>query len=213
MSEGKGEVRTRILRLRDALTPIQIAQGSAAIRERLILLEPIRRASTLMVYLNVGSEVVTDDLVLWGLREGKRVAVSRCIPASRELETCRIEGLDEVAPGHYGIREPGRHIERPVPAGEIDAVIVPGVAFDRRGFRIGYGGGYYDRFLPLAARAARIGIAFACQVAARIPTGTQDIPMDGIVTEAETIVPVRGRPESPLKAFSEGDTRKKPVFP
>jgi 5-formyltetrahydrofolate cyclo-ligase len=190
----KPEIRKRLLRLRDAMTQAQIAAGSAAILERLTLLEPVRRALTLMVYLNFGSEVVTDDLVRWGLRNGKRIAVARCIPESRGLAACQIGGLEEVAPGHYGIREPKAPSSLPVPAGEIDAVIVPAVAFDRRGYRIGYGGGYYDRFLPQAPQAVRIGIAFACQVVDRLPVDVHDIPMDGIVTDAETIIPAGGRP-------------------
>jgi 5-formyltetrahydrofolate cyclo-ligase len=189
----KAEIRKGILRLRDALTPTQIAAGSGAVLERLALLDPVRQAVTLMVYLNTGSEVVTDDLVRWGLRNGKRIAVSRCIPESRGLAACRIGDLDEVAPGHYGIREPKAPLIRPIPAGEIDVVIVPGVAFDRRGCRIGYGGGYYDRFLPQAPQAARIGVAFACQLVAGIPADTHDIPMDGVVTDAETIISDGGR--------------------
>jgi 5-formyltetrahydrofolate cyclo-ligase len=190
----KADIRKRILRLRDAMTQDQIAAGSAAALERLTLLEPVRRALTLLIYLNFGSEVGTDDLVRWGLRSGKRIAVSRCIPESRGLAACLIGDLGEVAPGHYGIREPKAHLIRPVPAGEIDVVIVPGVAFDRRGYRVGYGGGYYDRFLPQAPRAARIGVAFACQVAAGIPADSHDIPMDGVVTDAETIIAEAGRP-------------------
>jgi 5-formyltetrahydrofolate cyclo-ligase len=190
----KNDIRKTVLKLRDAMAQAQIAAGSDAVLERLTLLEPIRRASTLMVYLNFGSEVVTDGLVRWGLRKGKRIAVSRCIPESRGLEACGIGDLDEVAPGHYGIREPKAHLIRPVPVGEIDAVIVPAVAFDRQGYRIGYGGGYYDRFLPGAPRAARIGVAFACQVVAGIPVDTHDIPMDGVVTDVETIIPASGRP-------------------
>jgi 5-formyltetrahydrofolate cyclo-ligase len=161
--------------------------------ERLTELDQIRRASTLMVYLGFGSEVLTDDLIRWGWGERKRVAVPLCRPASRELIACRIEGFGELEYGHYGIREPKARLIRPVLQGEIDAVVIPAVAFDRQGHRLGYGGGYYDRFLPDAPRAERIGIAFARQIVAAIPADPHDVTMDRIVTEQEIIVPAGRR--------------------
>jgi 5-formyltetrahydrofolate cyclo-ligase len=190
---GKGDIRIRILRVRNAMAREAVASGSLAIVKRLTELDQIRQASTLMVYLSFGSEVLTDDLILWGWGEGKRLAVPLCRPVSRKLIACRIEGFDELELGHYGIREPRANLIRPIPPDEIDAVIVPAVAFDRQGHRLGYGGGYYDRFLPGAPRAMRIGVAFARQIVAKIPTDPHDVGMDRIVTEREIIVPaVRG---------------------
>jgi len=189
---NKAEIRKRILQARNAMTPEEIAAGSLAIVKRLVDLEEIRRASTLMVYLGFGSEVITDDLILWSWGEGKRIVVPLCCPESRELTACRIDGFDELESGHYGIREPKAGFLRPVPRGEIETVVVPAVAFDRRGYRVGYGGGYYDRFLPEAPQAARIGAAFAHQIVAEIPADPHDVTVDRIVTEAEIIVPVGG---------------------
>jgi 5-formyltetrahydrofolate cyclo-ligase len=185
----KGDIRNWILQVRNAMTPQAIASGSLAIVKRLTELDQIRRASTLMVYLSFGSEVRADDLILWGWGEGKRIAVPFCRPARRELIACRMEGFDELECGHYGIREPKADLIRPIPPDEIDVVVVPAVAFDRQGHRLGYGGGYYDRFLPSAPRAMRIGAAFARQIVAEITTDPHDVRMDGIVTEREVIVP------------------------
>ena len=185
----KGDIRKRMLEVRNVMTGGEIASGSRAIVKRLAELDQIRRASTLMVYLGFGSEVLTDDLILRGWEEGKRIAVPLCRPVSRELIACRIDGFDELECGHYGLREPKADRLRPVPPGEIDAVVVPAVAFDRQGHRLGYGGGYYDRFLPGAPRATRIGVAFARQIVAEIPAGPHDVTMDCIVTEREVIVP------------------------
>ena len=121
---------------------------SGEIVARLIRIEEIRNASTLMLYLNFRSEVVTDGLIRWGWEEGKRIAVPLCRPEGRLLTPCLIEGFDELETGSYGIREPRADRLRVVPHEEIDAVLVPAVAFDRKGYRVGYGGGYYDRFLP-----------------------------------------------------------------
>jgi 5-formyltetrahydrofolate cyclo-ligase len=181
--DGKREIRRRILRLRNAMPPESITAKSDEIVRRLMELREIRDSSTLMVFLSFGSEVLTDDLIRWGWSEGKRIVVPLCRPESRELTPCRIDGFDELETGHYGIREPKAGRLRSVPRAEIDAVIVPAVAFDRRGYRVGYGGGYYDRFLPECPQAANIGAAFACQIVPEVPSDRYDLAVDRIVTE------------------------------
>ena len=185
--DGKREIRKRILALRNAMPREEIAAASLEIVKKLTEMEQIRRASTLMVFLSFGSEVHTDDLIRWGWGEGKRIVVPLCCPETRELMPCRIDGFDELETGHYGIREPKASRLQPVPQREIDAVLIPAVAFDRRGCRVGYGGGYYDRFLPEVPRAAKIGAAFACQIVAEIPADPYDVTVDRIVTEKGVI--------------------------
>jgi 5-formyltetrahydrofolate cyclo-ligase len=187
---SKDEIRKRILRLRNAMSREEITAGSIAITDRLTGLEESRRAATLMVFLSFGSEVLTDDLVWWGWKEGKRIVVPFCRPEIRELTACRIDAFEELEEGHYGIRAPKANLLQPVQREEIDAVIVPAVAFDRRGYRVGYGGGYYDRFLPAALQAARIGAVFSCQIVPEIPADLHDVKVDRIVTEKEIIIPI-----------------------
>jgi 5-formyltetrahydrofolate cyclo-ligase len=182
---GKAEIRKRILHMRNAMTPEEIAVGSDAIVKRLTELARIRQASTLMVFLSYGSEVLTDTFLCWGWAEGKRIAVPLCNPEMRELIPCRIDGFGDLESGHYGIREPKPGFIRPLEKKEIDVVLVPAVAFDRRGARVGYGGGYYDRFLPGVPQAARVGVAFACQIVQEIPADPYDVTVDAIVTETE----------------------------
>lgn len=186
---GKEEIRKQILRLRNGMTPGEIVAKSGLILRRLAGLRDLREASTLMVFLSFGSEVRTDDLLRWGWGEGKRMVIPLCRPEERSLTPCLLCGFAELSAGHYGIREPNPQSIRPVASEEIDAIIVPAVAFDRTGYRIGYGGGYYDRFLPAVPRAVRIGAAFCCQIVAEIPADPYDVPVDRIVTEEETIVP------------------------
>ncbi len=196
---GKEEIRERILKCRNRMTPEEIAAKSAEIVLRLTGLPEIREAAVLMIYLSFGSEVRTDGILRWAWGNGKRIVVPRCCPEERRLTPCLLSGFSELETGHYGIREPKAEQVRAVPAEEIDAVLVPAVAFDRRGYRVGYGGGYYDRFLPKAPKAVRIGAAFACQMVDRIPAGPHDIPVDRIVTEEGILFPTRhtGRPFSP----------------
>jgi 5-formyltetrahydrofolate cyclo-ligase len=145
-----------------------------------------------MVYLSFGSEVDLDGLIRWGWRKGKRIVVPVCRPENRALTACRIDGFDELETGHYGIRAPKEGLLRPVEGGKIDVILVPALAFDRRGYRIGYGGGYYDRFLPQALRAVKIGLAFASQIIAKIPVDGHDLPVDMVVTEKGVILPSDG---------------------
>lgn len=187
----KEEIRGRILKCRNRMTPEEIAAKSAEIVLRLTGLPEIREAVVLMIYLSFGSEVQTDGILRWAWGNGKRIVVPRCRPEERRLTPCLLSGFSELETGHYGIREPKAERVRAVPAEEIDAVLVPAVAFDRRGYRVGYGGGYYDRFLSEVSRAARIGAAFMCQMVGRIPAGPNDIPVDRIVTEEGIISPTR----------------------
>ena len=198
----KAEIRRRVLRVREAMTREEISAGSGVIVKRLADLPGIRRASTMMVFLSCGSEVLLDDFIRWCWLEGKRIAVPLSQPETRGLIPCRIEGFGDLQEGHYRIREPKPGCIRPIPEREIDAVVVPAVAFDRRGYRVGYGGGYYDRFLPGVPQALRIGASFACQIVEAIPADPHDVTVDGIVTEAEIIV-------SPGKAL-EPQQRGKP---
>ena len=185
----KREIRKRIMKLRNAMPLEAIAAKSRETVRRLIELREIRESSTLMVFLNFGSEVVTDDLIVWGWAEGKRIVVPLCHPESREMTPCRIDSFADLEAGHYGIREPKAGRLRVVPPGEINAVLVPAVAFDRRGYRVGYGGGYYDRFLPKAPRAAWIGAVFACQIVPAVPIGRYDMQVERIATEEGIIIP------------------------
>jgi 5-formyltetrahydrofolate cyclo-ligase len=189
----KRDIRKRIMTLRNAMPLEAIAAKSFEIVHRLTELREIRESSTLMVYLSFGSEVVADGLIVWGWEAGKRIIVPLCRPEGRVLTPCLIGGFDELETGHYGIREPKADRLRPVPREEIDTVLIPAVAFDRQGRRVGYGGGYYDRFLPEIPRAARIGAAFACQIVAEIPPDPHDVPVDRIVTEKRIIIPKNER--------------------
>jgi 5-formyltetrahydrofolate cyclo-ligase len=181
--DDKREIRKKILALRNAMTQGEITAKSDLIVRHLTGLCDLREASTLMVFLGFGSEVRIDGLLRWGWEAGKRIVVPLCRPEERGLTPSLLGIFAELEVGHYGIREPKQEKIRPVPREEIDAILVPAVAFDRRGHRIGYGGGYYDRFLPEVLRAVRIGAAFSCQIVPRVPEDPHDLPVDRIVTE------------------------------
>ncbi len=183
--EKKG-IRKNILAIRNTLAGDEIRSMSRRICARFTRLRVVENSSSMMIFLSFGSEVNTDYIIEWGWRHGKKILVPFCKPETRELIVSPIETFDDVAPGYFGIREPKRDFLKPVSKAEIGIVVVPAVAFDRRGYRIGYGGGYYDRFMA-GVNAPKIGLAFSCQMIAGAPVGAYDLPVDGIVTEKEYI--------------------------
>ena len=190
LREAKLALRREILARRDALAAETLIAAGASIVVRLALLPSFAAARTVLLTLPFRSEWDTMPLVRRALVEGKRVAVPRVNTATRMLELCAIVDPErDVGPGHHGIPEPLPHCPE-VDLAAIDWVLVPGVTFDRTGQRLGYGGGYYDRLLPLLSpRVARIVGAFDLQIVERVPAGPHDVTVHAIVTPSETIVP------------------------
>ncbi|HEV7221991.1 MAG TPA: 5-formyltetrahydrofolate cyclo-ligase [Pirellulales bacterium] len=159
---------------------------SRLICERFAALPEYAAAETVMFYVDVRTEVRTREYLPVALTHGKRIVVPYCVDG--ELQLFLLESMDELAVGMYKILEPKTEL-RTLPAKriepvELDLVMVPGVAFDRGGARMGHGFGYYDKLLehvrpdaPLAA------LAFECQLFPEIPTAPHDIFMDKIITE------------------------------
>lgn len=140
-----------------------------------------------MTYLDFRSEVRTLAFLPEIWKQGKKIVVPYC--AGRDLGLFLLESPDELAPGTWGILEPRPELR--AAAGKragpesIDLALVPGVAFDSRGGRLGRGKGFYDRFLPqLCPDALKIGLAFESQLAWEIPMQPQDVRMDLVITEA-----------------------------
>lgn len=174
---------------RDELDPADRAERSRRIADRVLALPEVIEARTVMAFWSFGSEVETAGL-LGRLRErGARVALPR-VEDGEVVAVVHAAG-GPVAPSRFGAMEPsGRDVLDPR---EIDLVIVPGVAFDRRGARVGYGGGFYDRFLArVRPDAPAIAVAFSEQVVDEVPEGPMDRRVDAVVTDAEVIRPRLG---------------------
>jgi 5-formyltetrahydrofolate cyclo-ligase len=195
----KAELRAALLEARAAILPAVRETLSAAICGRAVVLPVFRAAGTVHAYVGVASEVRTLPLLeaAWGA--GKRVVCPR-IGIGGRLEARRVRSVGDLVPGARGLREPDPETTALVPAEEIDLVVVPAVGFDRHGARLGFGEGYYDRFLS-TTDASRLGLAFSLQIVERIPQGPGDEPVHWIVTERETIE-CRGRGPSPPRVAS-----------
>ncbi|GIU99526.1 MAG: hypothetical protein KatS3mg014_1142 [Actinomycetota bacterium] len=184
LREAKRALRWQVRQLRDGLPPVERADRSRRIAERVLALPELTGARTVMAFASFGSEVDTAP-ILRGLGErGVRVALPR-IEAGEVVPVVFRPG-DPLRPAALGVPEPVDGDR--VPEGEIDAVVTPGVAFDRAGHRVGYGGGFYDRFLRrLRPDVPRIAVGFALQVVERVPHGEGDERVDLVVTEGEVI--------------------------
>jgi 5-formyltetrahydrofolate cyclo-ligase len=160
---------------------------SQVICERLAAMPEYARARTVMYYVDVRSEVRTRYYLPTALTQGKRIVVPYCV--NGELELFHLQNMDELAVGMYKILEPKAELralaDKRVDPGDLDLVIVPGVAFDREGGRTGHGFGYYDKLLNRARpNAPLIALAFECQLFPRIPMQSHDVFMDKVVTES-----------------------------
>lgn len=180
----KEDIRRVMLKRRREMSQEEIDEKSKRIAEVLLSLDFIQNSQTFMVYVNMPGEVRTERIIEDLLKAGKTVAVPVCIPKTVELLASEIKGLDELMPGHYGILEPRKELIRPVDPKILEVIIVPGIAFDIRGNRIGHGKGYYDRFLrKVPPFAKKVGLAFEFQVMPNVPVCHFDVPMDMIITE------------------------------
>lgn len=188
LHEAKLQLRTRILAARDALAPDQRRAAAAAIVEGILALPGYQNAATVLLTLAFRSEWDTRALLGHALAAGKDVVLPRVDAARRMLVLHRIADPDaDIAPGYRTIPEPLAATPAVDPAA-VDWVLVPGVAFDRAGRRLGYGGGFYDRLLPLVpATAPRVAGAYALQVVDAVPAAPHDIAIDVLVTEAATL--------------------------
>ena len=165
---------------------------SDRISETLVALPIFQKSQHLFIYCSYQSEVETLPLLQHCLAAGKTVCVPLTVPEQTKLLAIAItDPVAELSPGYKGIPEPVPLLveRRSLSPRSIEIAIIPGAVFDRAGHRLGYGGGYYDRFLAQAApQAVRIGLAFSRQVVHRIPALPHDIPMDMLVTEKEVLV-------------------------
>jgi 5-formyltetrahydrofolate cyclo-ligase len=181
---SKSDLRARMQRLRASVPEDARARLGGLIEERLAGLPAFAAATSTLLFYSFGSEVPTAGLIQRAVAAGKRVLLPYLDGDS--LEAAEVSPDQALVPTGYGPKEPGRRI--PVDPAEVDLVVTPGLAFDRHGHRLGYGRGFYDRYLGRLRRdALRTGVAFGFQVVDAVPAGPRDEVVDLIVTEGEVI--------------------------
>lgn len=184
---AKLELRRRALAARDALPGAERARLSVAVCARAAALPELDAAATLMLYASFRSEVETTALFSWALKAGKSVCAPRIL-APRLMAAYLIADPEaDLVPGAWGIPEPREGLEE-VPPERMDAVVVPGAAFDAAGRRCGYGGGFYDSYLPRTRPGiVWVALAFEAQLVDELPCEPHDLAVGAVVTEARVI--------------------------
>lgn len=180
--KNKKDIRRFVLEKRDKLEPDIKVELDKKIFSELINSEAYKNASVIFVFVSFKSEVDTHEIIKQALKDSKTICVPRINAKEREMEIFKINSLEELKEGYYGILEPGEDCPA-VNGNNIDIVLMPGAAFDRQGGRIGYGGGFYDRFLSrMNKKVDKIALAYDFQILDRVPMDEFDVRVDGIVT-------------------------------
>lgn len=182
----KSSLRSNYLTARRRIDPATKAALDARILERLAGFDLYADAGLVLAYVSYGNEVDTRAVIESALASGKRVAVPRVLPHKHKMDFYEIDGMGDLEEGFKGILEPRRGVSSPL--GTVDLLgsvcLVPGLVFDAEGHRIGYGGGYYDRFLQFYP-GDKIALARSAQVSSNpLPTESSDVPVDFIVTDS-----------------------------
>jgi 5-formyltetrahydrofolate cyclo-ligase len=179
----KAELRRKLLKRLLAIPPEQRSERSRKACRNLVSTEQFQGASTVMMFLSLPHEVDTSEAILHAWQLGKAVAVPKISWQQRHMIAVEINSLETgLSTATSGLRNPISGV--PVPFGEIDMVVTPGLAFDKKGNRLGRGGSYYDRFFANEElKAARCGFGFAEQLVDSIPVTEHDEPVEILVTD------------------------------
>jgi len=190
---NKENIRKQSITIRNKLEKIDVLTNSKCIAQSLSQLEYVTSANSIMCYVSFGNEVDTHVLIKKWIDEGKQVSVPCVVNATKEtrfMNAVKITDFDELtACGNYRILEPTLRESNIIDPNIFDVIIVPGCAFDIHKNRMGYGAGFYDRFLSKVSKEChKIGICFDFQVLEKIPYDEHDVPLDLLVTEKRIIV-------------------------
>lgn len=177
----KNEIRRRILALRKAMPEYLLKEKSKIITEKVIAHPAYQQAEILLCYIDAKGEVITSDMIEHAWKNGKKVAVPRV--HGDIMKFYFIESFEQLEKGCFGIMEPKCECRELTLVPDNSVVIMPGVAFDLKGNRIGYGKGYYDKYFSNYPDVYKIAIAFSLQIVPGILPDSLDVAADCVVTE------------------------------
>jgi len=178
----KENLRKKMKKKRNELSKEEKTKKDQSIYEQVIQDEGFINAESVFLFLSFGSEIDTKRIIQYALDERKTVYLPKVV--SNHLEIFEIEDFDNLERSSYGIFEPNKNCKS-LNSRKIDFILMPGLAFDATGARLGYGAGYYDRFiasLPLYDKIVKVAIAYDFQMIKNVPTTRYDIPVDRIIT-------------------------------
>jgi 5-formyltetrahydrofolate cyclo-ligase len=189
IKEQKKLIRKSILEKRNSLSAQEIKQSEILIMNNLMKLNQFILSQNIFCYLSFRSEVPTKGLIEYCQQQGKKVYIPVCVNETKEMIISRYDSDIELAASNYGVLEPTSETIKIADRNILDTAIMPGAVFDRRGYRIGYGAGYYDKFFAHTNKQIfKIALAFSFQIVEDVPKDDFDIPVDCIVTDKGIVI-------------------------
>lgn len=182
IKEVKKNLRAQFRQYRERMNPEKKAQRDAAILSRFFSLREYHDVRMVFTYVSKPIEVDTLSLIRSVLASGRKIAVPLCIPETCGMKFYEIGSLEDLVNGYYGVLEPDPERCKPVETSQNSICIVPGFSFDSQGYRLGYGKGYYDRFLS-GFQGITVGLCYTGCVRLDLPHGYYDRPVDILITE------------------------------
>jgi 5-formyltetrahydrofolate cyclo-ligase len=188
-AKTKIAIRKMIVQKREELGGLEKEEKNIAIAQRLFGMDEFKKSKTIFCFLSTSFEVQTERIILESLRLGKQVLVPLLDPGGENLKASRIPSMDiDFVIGEYGVRQPAPKFRNIVPFSNIDFVVVPGLAFDSLGNRIGYGGGFYDKFFKkITGNVSRVAVGYDFQLFNLVPHSDLDEPVHFLITETKAL--------------------------
>jgi len=182
---NKQALRKHMLERREKLSLLEVQRKSQQMNQQLLLHSAYQTAKAILTYLPIRNEPDTLPVINAAWQQKKQVLIPVIQANNKTLVLSKLDNLQELIPGIYNILTPKPDYIRPVNPDSVDVCILPGVAFDRKGYRLGYGGGYFDRFLPkLRANCLKIALAYDFQILDCLPRTEFDLPVNIVITES-----------------------------
>ncbi len=177
----KETLRAKYKKMRDALTADYRSKASRKIVEKLFTMPEWKSARVVGVYVSAHSEVETAEIIKMAPLQSKKLRAPKVL-SENKMRFFEIASPSDLVKGHFGIMEPSDACKK-VGCSTMDVILVPGIAFDKKGYRLGHGLGFYDRFLPRANQTFLIGLAYDKTLAEALPHDGKDFPVHAVVTE------------------------------
>ncbi|WP_338789078.1 5-formyltetrahydrofolate cyclo-ligase [Metabacillus sp. FJAT-53654] len=182
----KKHLRTLIKQRLAEMSEETFRHYSKDIHQQLFSLQSWKESHTIAVTISNGREVDTTNIIERAWQDKKRIVVPKCDPKTNTMEFRQITSFDQLERVFFGLLEPKVLETEKVSPNQIDLMIIPGICYDRRGYRIGYGGGYFDRYLT-HYKNDTLSLAFSMQIVEKVPTEPHDLPVSTIITECGVI--------------------------
>ena len=188
-NKKKIELRKELIKKRNDLNSNKMKQFSSIISDKIINNCYFQKASNILAYIPCRNEVDIRDVIEKAWQLNKRIIIPKTDLIEKQIYPYLINSWQELELGNYQLLEPTIDKKKPFPITDIEVVLIPGVAFDKNGYRLGYGGGFYDRFFSnYQTNFYKIGIAYDFQIFNQLPVLKHDFPVDEIITEKQKLI-------------------------